>query len=69
MWEVSWWREGGREGGAMGGRGENFLPEIRSCSEGIANSVLPESQPSFFSPMTKMIFKSRAEVLPSSNPW
>lgn len=64
-------RGGGRwgEGGRQKGVGFNFIFEIVSCSEGIGNSGLSKSQPSFFSsPITKMIFKSKAEMWPSSNP-
>lgn len=59
------WRGGRRR---QEGVGFNFIFEIVSCSEGIGNSVLSKSQPSFFLPITKMIFKSKAEMLPSSNP-
>lgn len=75
MWEVSFcvsetWREGGwSEERGREGVEFNFIFEIISFQmEGIGNSVLSKSQPSFYSPITKMIFKSKAEMLPSSNP-
>ena len=37
-------------GGRQKGVGFNFIFEIVSCSEGIGNSGLSKSQPSFFSP-------------------
>lgn len=61
--------ESKRDGGGRReeGVGFNFIFEIVSCSEGIGNPALSKSQPSFYSPITKMIFKSKAEMLPSSN--
>lgn len=40
------WGEAGRQKGV----GFNFIFEIVSCSEGIGNSGLSKSQPSFFFP-------------------
>lgn len=57
--------EGGQQAGSgQRARGLNFMFEIGSRSGGIGKSALA----SFFLPITKMILKSKAEMLPSSNP-